>query len=354
MINIAFFMHLQRLFRILLNICILGSLIIPTSAFAIEYGGLGGRPAHPDPTDPRTNNWFVYTLNPGTIKNDEIMIVNNTGETKNVELYSADNTPSSEGGFALKQKVETMTEVGSWIHINEPGPFTIQHNETKIIPFTITVPSNPEPGEHTGGIIVQEVKPATAENGGIALSLRMGVRVYVTIPGDIIKKLSILPLRTTITSEDTIIHVPVRNEGNVSRDGKLNINVYSVLTGKKVASFVDINIQVLRESTLFWNAKWARNWHGGLYRIEANVVYEGQSGAQTIFSNPMTIWLWPIWQFIAIIAGTLLLILIGIFLTRRRQKGKNSEKKVITTKKSKKGTKKKPMARTKKKKQNTH
>ncbi len=315
---------------------------------AVDYGGLGGRPAHPDPNDPRTSNWFVYTLAPGSTKTDEVMIVNNTGETKTVELYPADSTPSSEGGFALKQKVEPMNAVGSWIQINEPGPFTIGSNETKNVPFTVTVPANPEPGEQTGGIMIQEVKPVAPDQGGIALSLRMGVRVYITIPGEIVSNVQFLPIRTTTDWDKTTIHIPIQSTGNVSTDGVLDINVYSALTGQKVASFNDINVQILRESTFFWHAEWLRNWHGGLYKIDANLTYKGDIGSKTIFTTPITIWLWPTWPTMAVIGIILLLILVWIFMGKRRKKGrtqgngkgerksKKATKKLITSKKRKK------------------
>ncbi|MBI3115096.1 MAG: hypothetical protein HYZ09_01215, partial [Candidatus Kerfeldbacteria bacterium] len=80
----------------LLSIALL--LALPPVVQAIIYGGLGGRPAFPRPDNPRTENIFVHTLEPGASVADGVFVINTTEDTKTAFVYSADSTPSSDGG----------------------------------------------------------------------------------------------------------------------------------------------------------------------------------------------------------------------------------------------------------------
>jgi hypothetical protein len=124
---------------------------------AIEYGGFGGRPAYPRPDNPRTESIFIHTLEPGSVKEDGLLAINNSEEKKTVIIYAADYTPSTGGSFACKQFDEAKTDVGSWI-ILEKTEVTLEPQTKELVPFKITVPENADTGEHNGCILIQEKK----------------------------------------------------------------------------------------------------------------------------------------------------------------------------------------------------
>jgi hypothetical protein len=53
------------------------------------------------------------------------------------------------------------------------------------------VPENAGVGEHNGCILIQEKKQKTDGQTGVSLSVRTGIRLVVTVPGDIVRKLEI-------------------------------------------------------------------------------------------------------------------------------------------------------------------
>ena len=80
--------------------------------------------------------------------------------------------------------------MGSWIKI-EKSEVKLPAGSTQLIPFTISVPANAGVGEHNGCILIQEKKPKRDDQPGVNLSIRTGLRVAITIPGDIERKLEI-------------------------------------------------------------------------------------------------------------------------------------------------------------------
>ncbi len=177
------------LFLALACVCFSG---MPSDVSAVEHGGLGGKPVHRDPSDARTESWFILTAEPGATVHDELLVVNNTSEIKEVELYPADTAKASGGGFALKQKLDRMKEIGVWTKVSSTRITLAPHTEL-VVPFYLTVPADVSPGEYAGALIVQEVAPPMQMGSGIALSLRMGVRIYLTVPG-VAKHVEMTPL----------------------------------------------------------------------------------------------------------------------------------------------------------------
>lgn len=117
--------------------------------------------------------------------------MNNTQEKKTFLVYASDSTPSTDGAFACKQFTEEKKDVGSWIELSKTE-VTLDPGTNQIVPFTITVPKNAGVGEHNGCILIQEKKDAPKdEQAGMSLSVRTGIRVAITIPGELQRKLEI-------------------------------------------------------------------------------------------------------------------------------------------------------------------
>lgn len=163
-----------------LGILILSSIIFlaaSSRALAVDFGGVAAQPANPT-SDARTASWFVYTLTPGATKNDALVVENDTDATKTFDLYPADSTPTTGNGFALKQRAEKMEQIGAWVKLASAA-VTLAPHEQKNIPFTVNIPKTLGPGLFAGGVMVAE--RGSAKTAGIDLSLRVGVRMYITV-----------------------------------------------------------------------------------------------------------------------------------------------------------------------------
>lgn len=255
------------------------SVVTPySSAYAVEYGGLGGKPAHPIETDSRTQSWFILKADPGQVIKDEILIVNNSSQQKEVDLYPADSVAASGGGFALKQAGDAMKQVGGWIKLSQ-STIVLKPFEKKTVPFEVQTPKNIGPGEYTGGIMVQEKTSPIQVNNGMTLALRMGVRVYLTISGQLKKTLEFDQIKATVNEQDVDIALPIRNIGNASIDlidGDLVIS--DATTGAAVTHFSMKGLQVLQDSPFIFSAKWAKPVTGGEYTIQGMVAYLDENG----------------------------------------------------------------------------
>ncbi|MBP7823313.1 DUF916 domain-containing protein [Candidatus Gracilibacteria bacterium] len=299
------------------------------SSFAIEYGGFGGRPAYPRADNPRTESIFVHTLEPGAVQKEGITVINNSSESKTVLIYAADSTPSTGGAFACKQFSEENTDVGSWIKLTK-SEIVLSAGSTQLVPFTITIPANASVGEHNGCILIQEKKPKKDGQPGVNLSIRTGLRVAITVPGDIERKLEIDGFDYKRQKGIIILSPRVGNIGNVSIDAGVSV-VTRHFFGLKYSEQGG-EYPVLRGETSDWNFDLQKPFFGGLYRSKFTVSYDPSPEAQigdntdgelTILKGP-SIWFIMFPTLLGFITQLILLGLVGalIFLyivARRRE-----------------------------------
>lgn len=382
----------KKIFAILLSVAVLAGLLGVGTARAIEYGMLGGKPAYPDEKIPDSQSWFIYNLSPGESKEDGVEVMNLFPESWEALIYAADTTRSSSGGFALKQFSEPKDEVGSWVKfypddppakfqnifkkkggkiipfcgmsrddlLKESGSKTmtdedfsvfekwcqgeesvrrvLNPKERTIIPFVSRVPDNADVGEHTGGILIQKVQPDDAgvsDGSAVKLTTRVGVRIYETVPGEIIKKLALEDFKVVKNfkefdfgnwfrkekkPEEYLVQSKIRNDGNASIEQENKIIVKDLLFGKRNAE-IPRSFQVLKNDYFISNYSWS-NPRFGKFSFATEAKYSDSNGQeQALRSQTVSLWIIP-WREIAT-AAVLLLLATGIcwwWKRRMRQK----------------------------------
>ncbi|MBP9758343.1 LysM peptidoglycan-binding domain-containing protein [Candidatus Dojkabacteria bacterium] len=311
-------------YRIVFAVIFIGainSIIAPVNA--IEYGGLGGRPANPRPDNPRTDSIFIHTLETGAVQEEGVMVINNTPSSKTILVYAADSTPSTGGAFACKQLAEDRVDVGAWITL-EKNELILEPATNEVIPFTINVPKNADIGEHNGCILIQE-KKETVEGGektGVNLSFRTGLRVAITIPGEIIRKLEIEDFKIETLEKSFMFKPQVRNTGNVSIDA--DVKVYTDYFFGKRLEEQGGQYPILRGNVSDWNFELAKPFWGGYYKsklivgynenVESEIGKDGL-GAGTVLTSP-EVWFFSFPSPTALVIETsvLVLVLFGLFI----------------------------------------
>ncbi len=283
---------MKKHFRLSLALFVSALIFIPASSNAVEYGGIGGRPANPRSDNPRSSSIFIYTLKAGESAQDGIRVYNNTAREQAINVYSVDSALASGGAFTCSQKIEKSKDVGNWITLDTDS-VTLKPNSDTVIPFHINVPGNVDVGEHNGCMVVQEAVAATPVDGqsGVVLGFRSALRVAVTIPGKIVKKLDLSSL--TIRQQDNgklLITPTATNGGNVSLDAKLTTDL-SALLGTNQASINRGTYPVLPDSTASWNFDNDRPFWGGWYRATVTVTYNNNPGSTlgTRDTSPQTV-----------------------------------------------------------------
>lgn len=129
---------------------------------------------------------YSYTLNPGEIKTDKITIENLDDKPLTIRIYSADNTKSSQGSFALTDISDVQRTVGTWVQF-ENSVVEIPPNEKLTVPFTITIPNSIAPGTYGGGIATETVSSKGVSTTGapvLATKARLVNKLFVKVPGE--------------------------------------------------------------------------------------------------------------------------------------------------------------------------
>lgn len=253
----------------------------------------GVKPAYPREDNPRSESIFVQTINPGEFAQEGVKVINSTGEDKNLILYARDSVKSSGGGFACTQLSEPPKGVGSWVSFDisnleediqnvKPGnlPNTIEIIIPKgteiLIPFKINVPKDASVGEHNGCVLIQEINQQKEETG-VSLSLRSGIRVAVSVPGQVVRKLELSDFIVDKKNKSIYLRPSVKNIGNVSIDTQAGVKV-SYFFGLPHKNFGG-EFPVLRDEVYDFNFELKKPFWGGLYSARAVFTYDAGDNA---------------------------------------------------------------------------
>lgn len=268
----------MRARRLLITALMMLAPFAPALVAAVEYGGLGGVPANPDPDNPRTQSIFVHTIPPGESKQDAVKVVNNTPDTKVIEVYATDSEVASGGSFACRQKVDQAVAVGSWIRLSEEE-IELAPGTNKVVPFDITVPKDVDVGEHNGCIVIQEKNGPTEQVGnGVQLSFRSALRVAVTIPGEISKDLEFKELAVDKQPKKYVFSAKLHNKGNVSLDTEVKVYVKN-LSNKTIYENGGVYPLLAQQQPVELNFDFLRPFWGGVYRVSGTAAYNGDAKA---------------------------------------------------------------------------
>ncbi|WP_225221535.1 DUF916 domain-containing protein [Microbacterium gallinarum] len=139
-------------------------------------------PANESGPDGRT---FVENeLDPGESVDDYFAVRNVSDQTVEFALLAADGFYTSTGRFDILPAGEESVDAGTWISV--PETVTVDAGETAVVPFSITVPEQAEPGDHAAGITASIVSVQESEDGtAVGVESRVGFRVTTRVTGEI-------------------------------------------------------------------------------------------------------------------------------------------------------------------------
>ncbi|MCT4591960.1 MAG: DUF916 domain-containing protein [Candidatus Gracilibacteria bacterium] len=154
---------------------------------------------------------FEFEANPGdTIK--EIIRIRNSG-TEDIELTSTaqDFIAGSETGQPeFVSDSSSAFSIASWIEVNGGKKTVIKAGEKVEIFFTITVPTDAEPGGHYGVVFFSP--PANTDDAQVATIERIGSLVLVRVSGEIKEEGSLSDFETYSKESDKLVDVENLNK----------------------------------------------------------------------------------------------------------------------------------------------
>jgi hypothetical protein len=281
-------------------------------------GGVSILPARPT-TNPQTSSWFVYQLDPGKKVKDTVAVVNLSDQEQRVRLYPVDAMTTSDGGFALKQKNEGDEGIGKWITLDE-DEVVLEPGKRKKVSFTLNVPRKAEPGDYLGGIVAQPV--TDSGEGNIKVVTRTGVRVYLTVNGEMVKKGELKDFSLFVKDGKLWYSFHLLNHGTV-RLGKIEADFKiknDILSWQSASWHLQKNLVVLPEGSVLVSESIPLpiSWLG-FYRLFGEVSWG--SGAVPVNSQLF----WIDWSKLAIVGIGLFVAFVSLVFLGKRWKQKRIE-----------------------------
>jgi hypothetical protein len=272
---------------------------------------------------------------PGTTITGKIKLINEQKEDKT--FYSSFGNFEAKGETGTPSFVENGEDLAGWI--STETKVSIKQGEEVIVPFSISIPKNAEPGGHFAGIFWGTIPP---QNAQLSIGAKVTSLVLLRVSGDIKEGGGILEFDTKnkqklFTSLPVEFYYRFQNTGDDRAKPIGEIKMKNILgfTSKKL----DANISegnVLPHSTRRFSVIWGdeehlypnevddgfiqkywngvkREWHNfalGRYSAKLNFIYGSQN--TSVFAKT-TLWVLP-WHLLLLI---LIILLIVILLGRR-------------------------------------
>ncbi|MFJ5829685.1 WxL protein peptidoglycan domain-containing protein [Streptomyces sp. NPDC093089] len=201
----------------------------------------GVQPSGPRKPDQRPH--FSYGVTGGAGIQDRIALWNYGSRPLTLDVYASDAVNTVDGGFDLLPAGAKPTDAGSWIKLAK-NKVTIPPKGRVIVPFTLTVPTEATPGDHTGGIVASLSGTGKDARGNqVRLDQRVGARVYLRVAGTIRPELTVDGVRAEyhgspnpFAAGTATVTYTVRNTGNVRLGARQAVRVNGLFGSSVIAS----------------------------------------------------------------------------------------------------------------------
>lgn len=258
-------------------------------------------------------------LEPGTSRTVNITATNRMGDRRRFDLAVED----AKGSQSLEQPVVLLGDERGPYSLRdylsfEESSFILNQGERAVIPVTISVPEDAEPGGFYGSVLVSTASlPGDLKEGEVrgstAIESRIGVLFFVTVPGDV-EESGQLKSFTTIPDQNFFLSGPIRFQLLFENTGSVHLTPYgdiriTNIIGEEVGAVDAEPWYALPASTRLKEVKWERPYLFGYYKATA---YINRGYDETVDTMEVSFWVLP-WK---PVAGGVLVLLLVIFLIR--------------------------------------
>ena len=281
----------------------------------------------PVPGEPGRAN-FVLEAEPGESLED-MLVVENLGDVDLLlGVYASDafNTPT--GGIDLLAAGEPPVDLGSWIEL-DTASITVPADGSVEVPFTVEVPDDAQPGDHTGGIVTSlRVTEGGPEGNRVDVERRLGTRVHLRVDGELTPELTFTELEADYSGSanpfapgSMRLTYRVENTGNVRLRATRDASV-SPSWGPEATAEASDMAELLPGNSYELTQTVAGVWPGTSTRSEVELgLYEptGQrvdSSRVAIARTSTTLVPWPQ----LVLAAFVLVLLVAWWTARRRSR----------------------------------
>jgi hypothetical protein len=223
---------------------------------------------------------FSYQLQAGHRLLDQFVVLNASHADEHFLVYGEDatNVPAT-GGYAFEQRAQMHnTTVGKWLTVGATL-LTVPAGKEVVETFQLSIPANAPPGDHVGGVVIEELKTPAQQNKpvGVNVVLRVAIPMYVRVvgksyPGLTIENLTVFhqsPAFPYLNGSKVAVRFDLVNTGNdildpqtvtVSISGQLSgtLHQYTVhQTGAAQSRANPLPLQMLPGAKLTLTEEWS-------------------------------------------------------------------------------------------------
>lgn len=292
----------------------------------------GISPAGTDRPDGRP--YLSYSAAPGTTIYDQVALLNQDDQPIGLEVYSGD-VIQADAGLSVRPKVDTSVDAGSWIAVGGPTQVEVPAQTATagvgytIVPFTLTIPADAQPGDHLGGIVASLVTRGTggANTPGITLDQRVAARVYIQVSGDLAPGLVVTRLGATwepggvVGAGAVTVRYTLHNTGNMRMAVEPSASVSGVLGMLSRSAKGDRVDDLLPGAEVEQEVTISRVWPLGLETVtvtaHAAKPSVGERPNLHVATASMHVWALAWWHLVVL---ALVLALVARLVVRRRRR----------------------------------
>lgn len=174
---------------------------------------------------------FEYIVEPDDVYEDFLAVRNFGEQPITVSVHAQDATQTSSNDFEVLTLEDESRGVGAWTRI-ATTEVTVPARASVVIPFTINVPADAEPGDHAGAILAVSTP---ADDEGATVQLRTGTRIYLRVAGPVETGVAVNQLSARYESSwspfsgsSLDLTATLENTGNVRVSPQAEVSVSSV------------------------------------------------------------------------------------------------------------------------------
>jgi hypothetical protein len=272
-----------------------------------------------DQKGPDGRRWIEHTLDPGKAVTERLAVRNFSDRGAVFSLKAADGYLTDKGRFNMLPSDQPSKDGGTWIEVQDK--VTVGAGETKVVPFTITVPPGAAPGDHPAGIAATVV----ATGGTVAVESRVGFRVMTRVSGTITAELTVGELTAgyrhswnPFGAGSVRVRYTATNSGNIAAAGTARVATTELF------GLAEHDARVTVEETLPDGGKELEVrvrgvWGLGPLRTTVELTPSARDGEIRPASATVTVWTLP-WPQLAPAAALGALVLAFRTVVRRRRR----------------------------------
>jgi hypothetical protein len=185
-----------------------------------------------------TRNEFNYgTVAAGSSISDHVEIVNRSSQSAAFSVYATDASgTTAKGALLLLGPSEKPTDIGAWISF--PGgarqlSTIISGNKAIVVAFTVNVPRQATPGDHTGAMVAAVgVTKKSSSGAAVVQDYRIAVPFEFRVPGALKAGIQVQSISTGFSdpfnpfgSGAATVSYSVTNTGNVRQSAMPTVRV---------------------------------------------------------------------------------------------------------------------------------